>query len=95
LYKKFKNFMKSAYFKKLINYTRHYKRFLEIKKRIKKKNIKFRFNIFLIRRGLFTFFKLLKRKNSKRQKKIKVKKKKNGNKKKNFIIKIYYKINKY
>ena len=37
LYKKFQIFMKSAYFRKLIHYARHYKRFLEIKKRKKKK----------------------------------------------------------
>jgi hypothetical protein len=55
--KKFKTFLKSAYFKKLINFPKHYKKFLQIQKRINKK-ITFKINYFLLQKGFYAFCKL-------------------------------------
>ena len=67
--KKFKIFCKSERFKKLVNYKKHYKKFLQIKKRIKKE-IKFRFNYYLLLKGYKKFIKLIKL-NKRKKKKIK------------------------
>jgi hypothetical protein len=69
-YKAYKRFLKSAYFKKLINYKKHYARFLEIKKRIPRP-ITFRFNPFLIKQGYFAFLELMRHKEKKKRKKKK------------------------
>jgi hypothetical protein len=95
--KKFKIFLKSTFFKKLINFKKHYKKYLQIKKRIRKE-IKFRLNYYLILKGYKKFIKLNKRKKKnkylilKNKKKIKFKKKSKNHKIKKKVRK--YKIKK-
>ena len=77
--KKFKEYLKSPGFKKLINYKKHYAKYLEIKKR-KRKKIRFKLNYYLQLKGLNQFIKLNKiqekiRKLSKSQKKLEKNKK--------------------
>ena len=85
--KKFEIFLKSAFFKKLINFKKHYKKYLQIKKRIKK-DIKFRLNYYLMLKGYQKFIKFNKIKNKRKKKnkylflKKKIKKLKFKNKKK-------------
>src|SRR3990167_7132938 len=72
--RKFKMFRKSPYFKKVINYAKHYKRFLKIQKRIKKK-ITFRINYFLLKKAFFSIKRLKEKKALKKKMKKKIKKK--------------------
>jgi hypothetical protein len=55
--KKFQKFCKSKEFKKIINYEKHYQKFLIIKKRIKKE-ITFKLNYFLLLKGFYGYCKL-------------------------------------